>query len=167
MATDDDAHLGAIERIQVAVHELPGGQVGIVEAPVGLRVAVVLFAVTLVRHLPGVQVLEDIAERELELGAAQRDQHQPVVVGNEPLGMSLLVKQKVHILGVAPATGGFGPVARGVVGHHFQAFGIGHLLIQQMMLLGGFGLPGFARLELGRLDATRQSFAQHMSDTAA
>src|SRR5690606_9396054 len=130
VAADDDAQLGTIECFKVAMSEFLGGQKSIVEPSVGLCFMGVLLLVALVPYLTGIEILEYIAERYFYLGATKGNEHQLVVVGNESLGMGLLVIQEVHILGIAPAFGGFGLIALGVVGHDLQALGIGHLLVQ-------------------------------------
>src|SRR5690606_34691470 len=124
VAADDDAQLGTIVCFKVAVSEFLGGEKSIVEPSVGLWLMGVLLLVALVPYPPGSEILEYIAERYFHLGATKANEHQLVVVGNESLGMGLLVIEEVHVLGIAPALGRFGLIALGIVGHDFQAFGI-------------------------------------------
>src|SRR5690554_4355337 len=60
------------------------------------------------------------------------NQNHPVIVSDKGLGMGVTVMQKMN------AFGGYTvfllSVTFGVIGHHFQALGVSHLLIQQMLL---------------------------------
>src|SRR5690606_32955058 len=66
------------------------------------------------------------------LSTPHGNQDHPVIVSDKGLGMGVTVMQKMN------AFGGYTvfllSVTFGVIGHHFQALGVSHLLIQKMLL---------------------------------
>src|SRR5690606_40523564 len=90
-----------VESVQVTVNELSGDKEGVMKSPVRFCTMVFLL-VSLERHLPGIQIQQGIFDYLFR--PAQGNQHKFVIVGNESLGMGILVKQEMHILGIAPAS---------------------------------------------------------------
>ncbi|MNP55007.1 hypothetical protein D3C76_1496110 [compost metagenome] len=78
-------------------------------------------------------------------------------MGNESLVIRFVVK-KMHLLRVIPTIFGFLGITYRVVGHHFQALGIGHFFGEQVI--------GAAVAEVGWLLTTRQLALQNSADAA-